>query len=381
MAEPGTYRTPGQFIGALLAERGWNQRALAIVLGVGETIVNRIIAGKRPVDAEMAIALGDLFGVDPVGFMQLQLTFDLELARISARPDPRRPIRARLFGDLPIAEMIDRGWLPGVNSIKDVAAVETALARFFGVPSADEIPILPHAAKKTDALERATPVQLTWIHRVRQVANELLVPAFNPAAGRAAVTKLARLLNSAAEARKVPRILAEAGIRYVLVEPLPGTKIDGVCTWLDATSPVIGMTCRRDTIDNFWFVLRHELEHVLCEHGRSTIMLDVELEGERAGVGDGIADEERVANAAAAEFCVSQKALSNFIARKAPFFAERDIIGFARTQQVHPGLVAGQIQHRTGQYDRFRAHQVKIRSIVRPSAMTDGWGDVAPTEM
>jgi len=42
------------------------------------------------------------------------------------------------------------------------------------------------------------------------------------------------------------------------------------------------MSLRHDRIDNFWFVLRHEIEHVLRQHGRSAAMLDTELEGERA---------------------------------------------------------------------------------------------------
>jgi HTH-type transcriptional regulator/antitoxin HigA len=73
--------------------------------------------------------------------------------------------------------------------------------------------------------------------------------------------------------------------------------------------------------------------------------------------------------------------MDGFIARKAPFFAERDILGFARTIHVHPGLIAGQLQHRIGRYDRFRSHLVKIRSCITPSAIVDGWGDVAPVGM
>jgi HTH-type transcriptional regulator/antitoxin HigA len=46
--------------------------------------------------------------------------------------------------------------------------------------------------------------------------------------------------------------------------------------------------------------------------------------------------------------------------------------------QVHPGLVAGQLQHRTGRYERFRTHLAKVRSVVLPNVLHDGWGDVAP---
>ena len=108
------------------------------------------------------------------------------------------------------------------------------------------------------------------------------------------------------------------------------------------------------------------------------MILDAELEGDRAGIGPDLSEEERAANQEAAEFCVPRDPLENFMARKSPFFAERDILGFARTMNIHPGLIAGQLQHNTNRSDRWRKHLAKIRSVVTPSAMVDGWGDVAP---
>jgi HTH-type transcriptional regulator/antitoxin HigA len=377
---PSEFQTPGQYIQALLAKRGWSQRVLAIVLGMDETGINRLVADKRPVDAPMALLLGEIFGVRPEKFLQLQRRFDLRKARIMVRPDPQRTTRANVFGELPITEMMKRGWLPDVDDVRDVPAVEAALKRFFRANSLNDIEVLPHAAKKTDEFSSATLPQLAWLYRVKEIAKEMLVPKYFHEAVHDAVTKLRRLLSAPEEARKVPRILAESGIRFVIVESLSGAKIDGVSFWLNAKSPVIGITTRYDRIDNFWFVLRHEIEHILHRHGREAgrEMLDVNLEGERAGTGPDIPEEERIANEAAQNFCVPKEAMNRFISRKDPFFAERDILGFASTIQVHPGLVAGQLQHRTGRYDRFRNHLVKIRSFVAPSAMVDGWGDVAP---
>jgi HTH-type transcriptional regulator/antitoxin HigA len=371
------FRTPGQLIEALLEERGWTQRLLAVILGEYETGINKIIAGKKPVTAKMALLLGEVFDLDPDKFMDLQKVYDLAQARLLARPDPDRATRTAILGGLPVSEMIKRRWIDA-EDVRNVDKVEKALVKFFGVESINEIEILPHAARKTKTFTSVTPAQLAWIYRVKQIASEMLVARYSPAAVRNAVDRLSNLLSAPEEARKVPRILTECGIRYVVVESLSSTKIDGVCFWLDNQSPIIGMSLRFDRIDNFWFVLRHELEHVLQRHGQTAIMLDAELEGERAGTGDNIVQEERIANEAAAEFCVPQKKIESFIARKTPFFNERDIIGIARTLQIHPGLIAGQLQYRTGRYDLFRKHLSKIRSFVSPSAMIDGWGDVYP---
>jgi HTH-type transcriptional regulator/antitoxin HigA len=378
--ETESYRTPGQLIEALLLERGWTKRLLAVILGVNETGLNKLISGKKPVTAEMAILLAEIFDERAERFLNLQQEFDLAKARIVTRPDPARSTRAQLFGNLPVSEMIKRSWLDA-DDVRDVLKVQQALTKFFGVGDVNEIEILPHAPKKTATFTPITPPQLAWLHRVRQIASEMLVARYSPSAARNIVSDLSNLLLAAEEARKAPRVLAEYGIRYVIVESLSSAKIDGVCFWLDKRSPVIGMSLRFDRIDNFWFVLRHEIEHVLQQHGQTAVMIDAELEGERAGTGTSVSDEERIANEAAANFCVPQKRLDSFIARKAPYFNQRDILGLAHTLRIHPGLIAGQLQHKTGRYDRFRQFLVKIRHIVAPSAVVDGWGDIAPVDL
>jgi len=369
------YKTPGQLIEALLEQRGWTQRVLAIVLDISESALNKVVAGKQSMTAELALALEDVFKVEAAQFLNLQSSYDLARARLVARPDPERATRAQIYAGLPISDMIKRGWLDASDA-RDRAKVEVALAKFFNVDSLDQIEVLPHAAKKTAVAEGTTLAQLAWLYRVRQISSEMLVAPFSTFGARRAAERLKELLLSAEEARKVPRILAEAGIRFVLVESLPSAKIDGVCFWLDETAPVVGMSMRFDRIDNFYFVLRHELEHVIQGHGKAVITIDSDVEGDRDG--DAIAEEECVANLAAADFCVPKKTMDSFIARKAPFFSERDILGLAATLKVHPGLVAGQLRRRTGRYDRFGSHLVKIRSIIAPGAVVDGWGDIAP---
>ena len=380
MNDSNGFRTPGQLIQHLLTERSWTKRSLAIILAAEEAKITRLISDKQPVDAKLALVLEEIFQVPAERFLDLQKSFDLAQARIVAQPDPSRATRARLYGDLPVAEMAKRGWID-VPNVRDTKQVETQLMRFFAVNRLEDIEVLPHAAKKTAVSADATPAQVAWLYRVRQIAADMLVAAYSPEAVKAAVAKLRPLMVSPEGVAKVPRIMAECGIRFVLVESLTSAKIDGVCFWLNEKSPVIGMSLRFDRIDNFWFVLRHEMEHVLQRHGLEVAMLDSELEGDRAGTGANISEEERVANGAAQEFCIPAASLDAFVARKAPFFSERDLVGFSRILKVHPGILAGQIQRKTGRYDRFRDHLAKVRAIISPNAIKDGWGDVAPVEL
>jgi HTH-type transcriptional regulator/antitoxin HigA len=370
-------RTPGQLIAELLSDRGWSNRVLAMVLGVSEPIVSKMVGDKRPVDAAMAIFLEEVFEVPAERFVALQSQYDLAKARLEARPDPKRSMRASIYGNLPVAEMIKRGWLD-VENARDHDAVESALCRFFKVNRIEDASAFSFAAKKTDVGVGATPAQLAWLHRVRTIASEMLLGSYSPQKLESAISKIVPLRGHPEHMERVPRILAEAGIRYVVVEGLPGGKIDGVCFWLNDATPVIGMSLRFDRIDNFLFVLRHELEHVRRRDGLTKPVIDVDI-GRASD--DELEEQERNANVAAREFCVPKKDMDAFIARKAPYFLESDLIGFAKALKVHPGVVAGQLQFRTQKFTLFRNHLASVRSFVLPAAEVDGWGNVHPIEM
>jgi HTH-type transcriptional regulator/antitoxin HigA len=180
---------------------------------------------------------------------------------------------------------------------------------------------------------------------------------------------------------EVPQILADCGIRLVVVEVLPGAKIDGVCTWLDDHSPVIGLSTLHDRLDNFWFVLRHEIEHVLQGHGKDRIAIIDHLPGDASSATTGADEEEAVANEAAAEFCIPQAKMNSFYARKNPYFSEKDVLGFASVNGVHPAIAVGQLQRRLGRHDYLRKYQVPVRKFLLGIALADGWGNIVGAEL
>lgn len=363
---------PGEFIRDELDARGWSQRDLAYILGTTEQAVNVIVSGKRGISPEMAKALGQAFEVSPEYFANLQQMYEMANARA---PDPGIARRAALQSVYPVREMIKRGWLAET----EIDLLELQMMRFFGKNDLSDVPYLAHAAKKADYNE-TTHTQLAWLFRCRQMAAEIVVNAYSERKLRTFVFDMPRLMVDPEEIRHIPRLLGECGIRFIVVETLPKANIDGVCFWLDDLSPVIGLTTRHDRIDNFWFVLRHEIEHVLNKDGRGELRAEtVDIDLEEGS--DDLPPYEIAANNAASECCVSREQLENFYLRKFPYISERDTLAFAKRVQRHPGIVVGQLQRKMDRYDWLTKYKVKVRQYLIGAANVDGWGVAAPISL
>lgn len=353
--------TPGQLIQRRLEMRGWSQRTLSVVLDVGESSITRLLSGKQPVDAELAIALEEVLSLPAEQLLHLQASRDLTSARAARQDDSRRMARARIYGELPLREMLKRGWIDATD-VRDTTRIDAGLTELFGVQYAKVLDDLGTA--KGDS-QSGTLAYRAWLARVRQLAAGIEAGAYVSENLAVAIVKLHGLRDSVASIALVPSTLADLGIRLVLVEALPGMKVDAACTWLDPWSPVIGLSLSDDRIDRFWFLLRHQLEHV--RHHTSCILPC-----------DSPCEVEAAANTAAAEFCVPAQLLDEFIARKAPFIARRDMIAFACDLGIHPGIVAGCIQQRTGKYETSGTLIAKVQTVLSASATTDGWGRRSP---
>jgi HTH-type transcriptional regulator/antitoxin HigA len=330
--------------------------------------VNELVSGKKQVTPETAMGLAKAFGDDDALYwMNLDNVFRLAHARPADEAVGRR---AKLYSLFPVRELTKRKWIEPSDNL-DV--VEHRVCSFYRIKSLDEKPQFAHAAKAVD--EERGPLQWAWLHRAYNLAKAAPAAAtYSEAKLRAALTKLKGLLIAPEEIRQVPKILADAGVRFVIVEFLPTSKIDGAVFWID-DAPVIAMAIRFDRLNNFWFVLRHEIEHILNKDGQ---ILDVELT-ESLQRKDAVSAEEARANEAAAEFLVPKKELDGFIVRVRPLYSEQRILLFAKRIGVHPGLVVGQLQFRDEvPYTHFHKHLVKIREIVTQTALTDGWGTVPP---
>jgi HTH-type transcriptional regulator/antitoxin HigA len=354
---PAEVFAPGEFIREELEARGWTQGDLAQIMDRPLRLVNELVAGKKQITPETARGLATAFGDnDPLYWMNLDSAFRLSR---TVPGDEAVARRSKLYSLFPVREMMKRGWIEPSDNL-DV--IEHRVCRFFEIKGLDERPVFAHAAKASEYGERSA-LQWAWLYRVKELSEGVHAAEYSEQKLRDALSQLRALLVAPEEIRQIPQILAKAGVRFVLVEFLPGSKIDGATFWIGG-SPVIAMSLRFDRIDNFWFVLRHDIDVELTENLRS---------------GEKLSAEEIRANLSAAEFVVPSQELESFIIRVRPLYSEHRISLFAKRIGVHPGLVIGQLQYRNEiPYTHFHKYLVKIREIITRTALTDGWGS-APT--
>ena len=210
--------TPGDAIRERLGQRGWTQSDLARLIDKTVAAVNEVIQGKRSITPDMAALLGAAFG-DPPAYW---LTLDAQNRAVSSDPaaeEVRR--RVKLYELAPVREIERRGW---IRRTDDALGLEQELKRFFGVSSLDDEPTIHVAMRRTDTGEPTSPAQRAWCFRARTIASTLRVKKFS---GSALVDCAQRIRSLAAfpeESRKLSGVLADFGIRFVIVEPLAGRE-------------------------------------------------------------------------------------------------------------------------------------------------------------
>jgi HTH-type transcriptional regulator/antitoxin HigA len=270
--------------------------------------------------------------------------------------------------------MTKRGW---IASTKDPDELLQQILQLAQVKRPEDIgeSSLAYAAKQTYYGRDLEPVQEAWLWRVKQIAEAMPMDhAYNDSALRSRLEDLRTMASEIERLAEIPKLLEQAGVRFLIVEALPGARIDGVTLWLKPKSPVIALTLRFDRLDNFWFVLRHEIEHVLRGDGRDEAIVDVSI-GPGAEISSrDLSKEEKAANDAAGEFFFTQRHFLSFLSDLVDSYSEQKVTGFASTLNVHPAIVVGQIHNRLGRYDILRKYLAKVRHVITQTAVTDGFG-------
>ena len=137
---------------------------------------------------------------------------------------------------------------------------------------------------------------------------------------------------------RMKEIFSECGVAFVLLPHLKNSGINGAVKWINNERVVLAMNNRGLDADKFWFSLFHEIKHVLQQKIK-TVFLNMD------------ADElmemdyklEKEADEFASNHLISKTQMRQLSPTK--YITDEEIISFAKSIGIHPGIVAGRLQH------------------------------------
>jgi len=297
--------------------------------------------------------------------------------------EPQEPLPTALadldFSKFPVKSMEKNGAFSGFSigyakiSERAEEAIRWLVGRIGGFSS------VPHfALRKNNGMRLNAKLDnyalLGWSLQVLHEASE------HPATGRfkseTLTDKFIQTLVSLSVTEDSPRqareYLGKAGITLLAVPHLAHTYLDGAVFLSEGNHPIIAMTLRYDRLDNFWFVLLHELAHLKLGH----------LSGERTWIADDLdlANNYSQQEQEADHFASSALLSADFNLDTWTRLSNSDVIAYARDHGIHPAIVAGRIQHVRKDFRTFA--NLVGRGEVRKhfSVAGDGWKTASSKE-
>ncbi len=358
--------SPGEILEEELEVRGWSQSDLGGILGRPVQAINEIISGKKAITPETAIGLSEALGTSAEYWLKLEASYRLDLLHQSNdRRTAEVERRSRLFSKVPVKDLIKRRWIDA--NLNDLDQTEQEVCRFLGVDSMEQEPRCAFAARKSERRQAHTRAEIAWVCQARRVASALAAGKYERKRLAAHVAELPKLSVSEAGTRGLSNVLADLGVRFVLVEHLPGTKIDGAAFWLSGHAPVVAVSLRYDRVDWFWFTLLHELAHILRGETQDRTFLDQALVGKDADRAD-VPAWEAEADRVAGDWLIPPARLGAFIAETRPYYSRVAVLRFAESLGVHPAIVVGRLQSR-GEipYTHHRGQLARVRYLLVPA--------------
>lgn len=250
----------GNDLGALLVAarvaKGWKQKELARRLFLPEQQVQRYEAERY-----RSISLSGLQRVARTLGIRLTAHIDQPV------PDPWLPSYEMSSSELQkvLKHARENGWLDKADQSDDngISQLRRTVAEHvgeYGTPSLLRTGLNVHDLTQ-DWFLLAWKAQVTR-NALRQIQRKK--PKYRPLnmSWLSELVKLSAFDDGPARAKDM---LAEQGIILIIEPQIAGMRVDGAAFLIDE-HPVIGLTLRLDTVDNFWFTLMHEMGHVILHY-------------------------------------------------------------------------------------------------------------------
>ncbi|MDD4869847.1 MAG: ImmA/IrrE family metallo-endopeptidase [Kiritimatiellae bacterium] len=351
---------PGDAIKEEMEYYGWEQKDLAEIMGRSETSLSLLLNNKVRITEETASLLSKIFKQSPTFWLNLDINY-----RNRLKENPKlleAAHRALIYTYMPIRELRASYQFP-----KSKQQLTDSVLKFWGIPELDFGFIEEKNAacfRKSSAYRQFNKYfAYTWLQIIRNRAKHV---ATNNKYSHTRLESLSQAIPEFTTQKEgVSSFIQElnkCGVTFLVAKHLSKTYIDGASV-IHEKKPCLAYSARKDTVDNFWFTISHEIGHIL-KHLRtaSDCFIDCLDNTEEERVKD---KKEKEANLFAQNILKTKEILGYF--KDTVRFNEKRIRECADSLLLTPAIVCGCLQyHNKIGYARYHDLKPKV-SVQIPS--------------
>lgn len=349
---PNWASPPGYTMVDLLEERSLSLSEFADSIGYSADFVNELANGNSAITTEIAHRLERVLGVSASFWMNRESQYREDIFRLQT--SAQSPLDEDWIKELPLKDMIAFGWIKPAHRTTDKVA---ECLRFFGVPNVAAWQETYHNVLETAAFRASSSFDSqsgsvsAWLRQGAIESALIDCKAWDSTRFAESLTHIRALTRKRNPSLFIPELqkkCAECGVAVVIARSPKGCRASGAALFLSPSKALILLSFRYLSDDHFWFTFFHEAGHLLL-HGKDGLFLE--------GTEMCTTQEEEEANDFAAGTLIPEGFQSEL--SKLPLNG-REVIRFARTVGVSPGIIVGQLQH-LGLITRRQLNNLKTR--------------------
>jgi Zn-dependent peptidase ImmA (M78 family) len=301
-------------------------------LGLTSEALHRLMHGGLTIDNRLALKLSAVIGGSS----------DFWLARQQRYSERSNVLPGQWMNSLPLTDMVRFGWVPRRDT--KAAQYRECLAFFgardvHGAMAQQQYLMGRTLFRQSDTFSAELGATSAWLQRAQHSAGGTISSDFSRPALLNALPTIRSLTREAQPAVFVPalqNICHEAGVRVIVERPPKGCVAYGAARHLDDGTAMILLSFRYMSDDQFWFAFFHEVGHLVL-HCQDEPILETGLQ--RRGSDS---EMEREANEFAGDVLIPKAHRPEFGRLTSN---SKQIVRFARSIGVSPGIVVGQLRH------------------------------------
>lgn len=330
---------PGYYVEEIIDDMEITQEEFATRLGTTPKTVSKLVSGQINLTSDLAQKLSVMLGTGIDVWLNIQTTYvqkkmEIEQKRLlDEQSDIVKFIDYNYF--------VENGFLTPARKSEDKIINLCSYLKVSNLSAFKEHDFLVNFRAGVSQIETKNLINAQiWIQTAMNIAKKSQVKPFNAALVRNYIPEI-RLMTVQSPNIFIPRlheIFCECGVSFVLLPHLKNSGINGAVRWIGEEKVILAMNDRRNFSDTFWFSLFHEIKHVLQQKLKTTFI--------SASIHEMMQTDdkfERDADSFAQEALVPKDAYKQFINNRR--YSDSDIVSFANSIGIHPGIVVGRLQH------------------------------------